>query len=71
MAKGGLPLENLKLRRIRNSMTYAAKNNLLYHLWWHPHNFGQNTDKNMDTLKRVLEHYKKLELKYGFRSLTM
>jgi hypothetical protein len=52
-------------------MTYAAKNNLLYHLWWHPHNFGQHTEKNMDTLKRVLEHYRKLKLEYGFRSATM
>ena len=71
MAKGGMPLEELKLRRIKNSMNYAAKNNLLYHLWWHPHNFGQNTNRNMDTLKRVLEHYSKLKLQYGFESFTM
>ena len=64
-------LEELKLRRIKNSMTYAAKNNLLYHLWWHPHNFGQNTYRNMETLKSVLEHYRKLNLQFGFKSVTM
>ena len=69
--KGGRLLEYLKLRRIKNSMTYAAKNKLLYHLWWHPHNFGQHTARNMQTLKAVLEHYRKLNLHYGFDSATM
>lgn len=71
MSKGGKLLEYLKLRRIKKSMTYAAKNKLLYHLWWHPHNFGRHTDTNMGTLKAVLEHYKKLNLQYGFKSATM
>lgn len=71
MKKGGSYLEYLKLNRIKNSMTYAAKNNLLYHLWWHPHNFGANTERNMETLKKVLEHYRKLNHKYGFYSATM
>lgn len=71
ISKGGRFLEYLKLRRIRKSMTYAAKNKLLYHLWWHPHNFGQHTARNMGTLKAVLEHYKKLNLQYGFKSATM
>ena len=26
---------NLKLRRIKNSMTHAAKNREMIHLWWH------------------------------------
>ncbi|MCM4154279.1 hypothetical protein DHD05_22050 [Arenibacter sp. N53] len=71
MAMGGGALEYLKLRRIKRSMTHASKNNLLYHLWWHPHNFGQNTKRNMNTLKSILEHYKKLNLRYGFSSSTM
>jgi hypothetical protein len=32
-------LENLRLERIKSGMTYAAKKNLTYHLWWHPHNW--------------------------------
>ena len=43
-------LEFLKIRRIKKSMTYAAKNKLMYHLWWHPHNFGSFQKENMKNL---------------------
>ncbi|HUH46947.1 MAG TPA: hypothetical protein VLZ54_07330 [Arenibacter sp.] len=68
---GGALLEKLKLHRIKKSMTYAAKHGLIYHLWWHPHNFGSNTEKNMKTLKKIFEHYKKLNYAYGFDNKTM
>ena len=64
-------LENQKLRRITRAMTYAAKNNRVYHLWWHPHNFGRNTDENIVMLEKILEHYQFLKLKYQFQSITM
>lgn len=63
--------EPMKLRRIISEMTAAAKNNALYHLWWHPHNFGANTDKNLTMLEKVLQHYQVLSKKYGMVSLTM
>lgn len=63
--------EKLRLNRIKNSMTYAAKNNLVYHLWWHPHNFGANQDENMMFLKSIFAHYKKLNKTYNFTSCTM
>lgn len=68
---GGSFLEKLKLIRIKRSMTYAAKHGLVYHLWWHPHNFGSNTEKNMRTLRKIFEHYKRLNLTYGFQNKTM
>lgn len=64
-------LEKLKLQRILNEMTVAAKKNHLYHLWWHPHNFGVNIQENMANLTIILEHYKFLNKKYGFGNLTM
>lgn len=64
-------LENLRLNRIKSSMTYAAKNNLVYHLWWHPHNFGINQNENFDFLEKILLHYSALNLKYKFQSTTM
>ncbi len=64
-------LESLKLRRITSGMTYAAKKNLTYHLWWHPHNFGINQNENFAFLKKILMHYKALNEKYNFQSLTM
>jgi len=63
--------ENLRLKRITSSMTYAAKNNLIYHLWWHPHNFGVNQKENFLFLSKILAHYSYLENKYGFQSMTM
>jgi len=60
-----------QLNRIKSGMSYAAKNNLTYHLWWHPHNFGINQDENFDLLKNILDHYKKLNTRYNFQSYTM
>lgn len=64
-------LETLKIRRIKNAMTYAAKNGHLYHLWWHPHNFGMDLNKNMEILKIIYVHYQKLNKEYNFESETM
>lgn len=64
-------LEGFKLNRIKKAMTHAAKKNLVYHLWWHPHNFGRNTVQNIKMLDSILEHYTYLNKKYGFRSITM
>jgi hypothetical protein len=63
--------EHLKFLRIKKAMTYAAKNNLVYHLWWHPHNFGRHCKENISFLEKVLVHYDFLSEKYGFKSLTM
>ena len=52
-------------------MTYAAKNNCTYHLWWHPHNFGINQDENFSFLEKILMHYKQLNKEYQFQSYTM
>lgn len=67
--KNKLKLFNrLKLHRIKKSMSFAAKNNEIYHLWWHPHNFGQNLDKNFQMLFEIISHYKKLEREFDFKS---
>jgi peptidoglycan/xylan/chitin deacetylase (PgdA/CDA1 family) len=64
-------LQPLKFLRIKNAMTHAAKNNLVYHLWWHPHNFGRNSKENICFLEKILKHYDFLNKKYAFQSLTM
>lgn len=63
--------ENLRLKRITDSMSYAAKNGLTYHLWWHPHNFGNNISENFSFLEKILIHYKKLNEEYNFESVNM
>jgi len=60
-----------RLRRIKKSMLHAAKENEIFHLWWHPHNFGVNLDQNISYLREILEYFQKLRNKYGMRSLNM
>lgn len=64
-------LENRKLKRITDSMTYAAKNKLAFHLWWHPHNFGINFPENFALLEKILLHYQHLNRKSNFKSINM
>jgi len=64
-------VNSLKLKRIKSEMTSAAKNNEIYHLWWHPHNYGNNPQENLSNLHEILKHYKLCNEKYDFRSLNM
>lgn len=69
--KEGNMMDNLKLKRILGEMSYAAKKGLVYHLWWHPHNFGNDVTGNLDNLKVILDHYKTCKAEFGMQSLTM
>ncbi len=64
-------LEGLKIRRIKNAMTYAAQHGEIYHLWWHPHNFGINRKENMRNLLEIIEHFNTLKEQYGMQSTNM
>lgn len=64
-------LENLRLNRIKRSMTYAAKNNEIFHLWWHPHNFGVDKEQNMIFLEKIMNHYNLLHKTHNMQSLNM
>lgn len=64
-------LEGLRLRRITSGMTFAAREKKIFHLWWHPHNFGIHQDENLSFLSKILSHYKVLQSKYGFENHTM
>lgn len=64
-------LEPLKIKRIKSELEYAAKNNKLYHLWWHPHNFGVNTKQNIENLSEILHQFNKLQTEYGMQSKNM
>ena len=49
----------------------AARSGSIFHLWWHPHNFGRDTNANLDFLSRLLAHYGELNDRFGMRSATM
>jgi hypothetical protein len=63
--------EPLRLKRICESMTKAARDNKTFHLWWHPHNFGAHLDENLAVLTSIAEHYQHLNRELGWLSLTM
>jgi hypothetical protein len=64
-------LQRLQLRRIAASIRTAAREQSIYHLWWHPHNFGANTDENLDFLRQVLHVFRECQAQYGMESRTM
>ncbi|WP_170971178.1 polysaccharide deacetylase family protein [Ilyomonas limi] len=61
----------LMLRRINKELETAAKLHECYHLWWHPENFGDFPQENLENLAIVLEQYKKYRQKYGMQSWNM
>ena len=64
-------LEPLKVKRITNGMRFAAKKNEMFHLWWHPHNFGTCIDQNFKNLETIFQEYACLNKSHNFQSETM
>jgi peptidoglycan/xylan/chitin deacetylase (PgdA/CDA1 family) len=64
-------LNDLKIKRIKSEMTRAAYAGEIYHLWWHPHNFGRYPEQSIEGLKEILIHYRHCHAQYGMQSMTM
>lgn len=64
-------MEPLRLSRIKKGVEYAAKRGEIYHLWWHPHNFGTHLDENLSFLRKILEHVTMMREIYGMQSMNM
>lgn len=64
-------LDKARIKRIQSEISTTAKNKEIYHLWWHPHNFGGKPGKNLQELENILEHFKTCQNKFGFESLSM
>jgi hypothetical protein len=52
-------------------MLQAAKNGLIYHIWFHPHEFGRFSAEKLAILEKLCAYYRELNEKYGFQSVTM
>lgn len=63
--------EWLRLRRLGEEMRVAATRRHLFHLWWHPHNFGAHVDNSIAFLRRILEQFDRCRSRWGMRSLSM
>lgn len=64
-------LNRAQLRRIEGEMTCAARQEGVYHLWWHPQNFGCDTALNLQMLGAIFEHYRRLADAHGMASISM
>jgi peptidoglycan/xylan/chitin deacetylase (PgdA/CDA1 family) len=64
-------LESLRLRRITADLEYAATRGRMFHLWWHPHDFGGHVAENLHVLRQILVQFDALRARHGMTSLTM
>ena len=48
-------LEPVRIRRVIAGIQDAAHHGAIYHLWWHPHNFGKDRAQNMALLSEILD----------------
>ena len=69
--EGNKLLQKLKLTKIKKEMYLAAKKREVYHLWWHPHNFGTRPEESLKELSEILSHFSYCREKYNFQSLNM
>ncbi|TBW25599.1 polysaccharide deacetylase family protein [Gramella sp. KN1008] len=64
-------LNKLRLKRVLKEMEESAKKGEIYHLWWHPHNFGSDPVRSMEELNIIARTFNKLNQQYGFQSKNM
>lgn len=70
-SNGNSFFNRVRLARIISEMEKAAELQEIYHLWWHPHNFGNNPEACMKELKKIVAHYAWLRETHGMESLSM
>lgn len=61
----------IRLSRIKNEIIKAARVGEVYHLWWHPHNFGLDTENALKALGEIITVYTHCKETYSMESLTM
>lgn len=66
-----LVLNRLKINRICKELHGAAQRGLVYHLWWHPHNFGAYPEESLAGLKSILEQYDRSRTSFGMAAMSM
>jgi hypothetical protein len=64
-------LDGLKFQRITSGIRHAAQHAKIYHIWWHPHNFGAYLNENLKFLRRIFDFVSQMRNQYGMKSLNM
>ena len=63
--------DRLRVRRVTRELRAAAERGRMYHLWWHPHNFGLHPAENLAALRTILDVFAALRDSHGMQSVTM
>jgi peptidoglycan/xylan/chitin deacetylase (PgdA/CDA1 family) len=64
-------LEQKRLKRMIEQIKLAATEDAVFHLWFHPHNFGVHLEENLQVLEALLQGFAAARERYGMRSLSM
>jgi len=63
--------EPLRLNRVLTAMQRAAARDKVFHLWFHPHNFGVDQDQNFAAMEQIAAEATRLRDRHDWPSLTM
>ena len=63
--------ERAELSEARKRVEQAARTGRIFHLWWHPHNFGAHLRDNLLFLRGILEEVDRRRQRGTIVSLTM
>lgn len=64
-------LEETRLRRTIDQIKFAALEDAIFHIWFHPHNFGIHMEDSLQVLEAILRAFACARERYGMRSLSM
>ena len=64
-------LEETRLKRTIDQIKFAAMEDAIFHIWFHPHNFGIHVEENFKVLEAILQAFAFARHRYGMRSLSM
>lgn len=64
-------LEGKRLKRTVDQIKLAAMEDAVFHIWFHPHNFGIHLEENFNVLEVILQTFAFARERYGMRSLSM
>jgi len=64
-------MDAIRLARIVGAIRMAARSKAIFHLWWHPHNFGDYTAENLKFLRAILVEFSRCRSEYGMASMSM
>lgn len=64
-------LDDRRLKRTIDQIKFAAMEDAIFHIWFHPHNFGIHLEENLKILEAILQAFAFARDRYGMRSLSL